>query len=89
MDESFAFIGRHPESIMIENVVSLVNDPIKDSHCVPHRRESIMNWPADESGASGDQDVHARWLAGRGAGRETSKRQPPSTLRTEISPSWD
>src|SRR6186997_177719 len=74
---------------MIKDVVAGIEDSIKDPDGLTRRLELIMDCSSDEPGAAGNQDRHERWLAERGSGSDTSKRQPPATLRTEIAPSCD
>jgi len=60
MDDGLAATRGCPESIMVEDVVSFLDRPIKGPYVVPRSHESIMNRPADESSASGKEDFHMK-----------------------------
>jgi hypothetical protein len=89
MNNGVAAGCRRCEPIMIGDVIPPVEDAIEDTDLVPGRCELIMSCSADETGTAGEQHLHMERLAGGGTGKATSKRQPPSTLRTEISPPCD
>jgi hypothetical protein len=58
VNDGLAAVRGCPESIMIEDVVSFLDRPIKGPYVVPRSHELIMNRPTDESGASGKEDSH-------------------------------
>src|SRR5215217_4198968 len=74
---------------MIEDVVLRVQCSVEYPNLMPGGPKLIINRAADETGPSGKQYFHVERPTGPEAGRDTSKRQPPATLRTEISPSCD
>jgi hypothetical protein len=60
VDDGLAAVRGCPESIMIEDVVSFLDCPIKGSYVVPRSHESIMNRPTDESSTSGKEGFHMK-----------------------------
>jgi hypothetical protein len=60
VDDGVATVRGCPESIMIEDVVSFLDRPIKRPYVVPRSHELIMNRPTDESGASGKEGSHMK-----------------------------
>jgi hypothetical protein len=60
VDDGLATVRGFPESIMIEDVVSFLDRPIKGPYVVPRSHELIMNRPTDESGASGKEGSHMK-----------------------------